>query len=564
VPDPPLSTYIHCLTSWLDRCSKTHGACIRAKSSRLPTRVLDLGTPNSDKTCLREASEIEEQSEKYIALSHCWGASQTCTTTNSTISERKQNISLDSLPPNFQDAVKITKGLGIRYLWIDSLCIIQDNILDWEKESHNMAYVYSNAYLTIAASNASSSCQSFLHQRSPKGLRASFESTDSAGKMHTVYIDSHVRHRNLDSRHFLDGEPLSLRGWAMQERFLSHCVAFYTSTQLFWECQEICATEDGQCNKNLDYLVLMDDIRMRKPNYRISRPFRTYNITRLEDYDIRDYANFLLQIYKKWYHMIELYSGLNLTRYTDKLPAVSGLADTIARMTDDRYCAGLWCLSIQHGILWSRVPRARSNETYGPEVYRAPSFSWESVEGPVTFRRYNALACKPIYEAKYIDHNIECRGADPYGEVLGGSVRIEAPIYEITRYLFHSYASGGKHRIIEFNINDRVLGVDCYLDHEGSNALKRGMVPPFSALIVVVESGTNRAFGRFEKLLGLLLQATGPDRSQFRRVGLIAGRPLDLTSIQVPPNNLLPADTPILTPFTINYKSLPNAEITLI
>ena len=87
----------------------------------------------------------------YIALSHCWGKAPIVRTTKDTLSRRRQGIDTSLLPPAFQDAILIARRLEVRYLWIDSLCIIQDDELDWQTESAKMSTIYQNALLTISA-----------------------------------------------------------------------------------------------------------------------------------------------------------------------------------------------------------------------------------------------------------------------------------------------------------------------------------------------------------------------------------------------------------------------------
>ena len=102
----------------------------------------------------------------YTALSHCWGSEQNFTTTHSTLNERRNSIQYHDLPKTFRDALKVTKAIGLRYLWIESLCIIPDNQQDWEKELAKMGNVYSNAYLIIVGARAASDIERFLSDRS--------------------------------------------------------------------------------------------------------------------------------------------------------------------------------------------------------------------------------------------------------------------------------------------------------------------------------------------------------------------------------------------------------------
>lgn len=105
------------------------------------------------------------EKESYICLSHCWGDFQPIRTTTTNIEDHKKSIPWQFLPQTFQDAIDLTRFLSIRYLWIDSLCIIQDDRDDWAKESAAMASVYGNSYLTISAT-AAANCSKGLYASS--------------------------------------------------------------------------------------------------------------------------------------------------------------------------------------------------------------------------------------------------------------------------------------------------------------------------------------------------------------------------------------------------------------
>lgn len=143
----------HRLEAWIGSCNREHGATCGARrlvSAKLPTRVLDIEF-DSQRVKLVDTSD---QRGAYITLSHRWGGSGVIKTEKSTLAAWQSGISLQALPQTFLDAVLVAKRLKIRYLWVDSLCIIQDSDIDWERESSKMAEIYSNSYLTIAASSS--------------------------------------------------------------------------------------------------------------------------------------------------------------------------------------------------------------------------------------------------------------------------------------------------------------------------------------------------------------------------------------------------------------------------
>jgi len=150
---------------WIEQCRNQHLECETVYSNELPTRVLDLSDCHGPVN-LRLYEPSPSEGAKYVALSYCWGKLGNLTTTMANIAGRKCGISWDLLPNSFRDAVTITRGLGMRYLWIDALCIIQDDKSDWEREAAKMGQVYENAFLTIAADGAEDPTRGILTSRS--------------------------------------------------------------------------------------------------------------------------------------------------------------------------------------------------------------------------------------------------------------------------------------------------------------------------------------------------------------------------------------------------------------
>lgn len=141
------------------------------------------------------------EKNKYVALSHCWGPSQPFILTTASETAFRNGIPFQALPRTFQDAVTITRLLCLRYLWIDSLCILQDDKDDWERESANMADVYRNAYLTIAASNAASHAEGFLQPRAPSSAVCGFDGSDGGRRPIGLFQSYLSTEKSLDWPH---------------------------------------------------------------------------------------------------------------------------------------------------------------------------------------------------------------------------------------------------------------------------------------------------------------------------------------------------------------------------
>lgn len=161
------------LKSWIDECLTSHPACKDVTRS-LPTWVLDVS--NNQVSLFISGN----QRSPYAALSHCWGKVPLIQTTSSTLHDRISGIPWDDLSSTFQDAMTTTRLLGLKYLWMDSLCILQDDQLDWSRESAAMASIYEVAQIVLAANDAPDGTHGFLHDRNlqPVGIIAEHKSIE--------------------------------------------------------------------------------------------------------------------------------------------------------------------------------------------------------------------------------------------------------------------------------------------------------------------------------------------------------------------------------------------------
>lgn len=215
------------MKQWIQVCDKSHDKCSRPKSpekTQMPTRLIQV------KETLRLVDSTSIPPFPYVALSHCWGPlkedQKFCTYTDN-IDQFKTSIEFDRMPSTFRDAVTVTRGLGIDYLWIDSLCIIQDDTQDWATESRRMEQVFSTAHCTLGVSSAKSSLEGFLHNRSLRPcVQLSTKDSD------IMYVCEAIDDFYSD----VDLGELNSRGWVLQERALSRRTIYYTSTQAYWEC----------------------------------------------------------------------------------------------------------------------------------------------------------------------------------------------------------------------------------------------------------------------------------------------------------------------------------------
>jgi hypothetical protein len=194
----------------------------------MPTRLIDVGTADAPSLSLVETAE-ENIKERYVALSHCWGKlskdERFCTYVDN-IEELKKHIPFNRLPQTFKDAVTATRAFNIRYLWIDSLCIIQEDAQDWKLEAGRMEDVFTSAYCTIAASSSTSSLGGFLSKRKDRSV------IGINTKKGPLYLAEAIDNFQRD----VEEGVLNTRGWVFQERALSRRTIHFTSNQVYWEC----------------------------------------------------------------------------------------------------------------------------------------------------------------------------------------------------------------------------------------------------------------------------------------------------------------------------------------
>jgi hypothetical protein len=229
------------IKGWMKTCSEDHPGCTIPDPNYVPFRVLDV----SFDLGLSRVKLVENPTRKvqYIALSHCWGKHVPSTTTRESLEKRKAGISISELPNTFQDAVAMSRKLGVRYLWIDSLCIIQDSPSDWATESSKMHKVYSNATLVLAATRSQDSTHGLFHTRSPsERVVKDFYTIPSTKGSEVVSLNVRLHEDSACHKNFhvantkLENFPLLTRTWCLQERILATRVLHFCDEELVWEC----------------------------------------------------------------------------------------------------------------------------------------------------------------------------------------------------------------------------------------------------------------------------------------------------------------------------------------
>lgn len=359
------------IRKWFDSCRKSHPECrLAGKSRGLPTRVLDVRPIDSTGQPEPKLVSLKGKKAPYVALSHCWGdpnGTQLPKTTSFNIQSRSSGISMSQLPPTFQDAVVLCRKLKTQYLWIDSLCIIQNDKDDWGSESLQMASIYKNARLVISAAGASNCNAGLFSLRNPPDI---YDIAKSDGTRSAVYVRPKTDHQDFTSRKENSRSkchnPLFTRAWAFQERLAARRVLHFCLDEMVWECNSGIRCECG----SLQNTGPLESLKSGQLRLAASRH--------------------LYQSLEHWDEVVRQFTRRKLTYNSDRLPALSSLAEQLGSIKLDGYYAGIWGYSLLegNGLWWRRLPDDTDNSKANvsrTQEYSAPSWSWAACDGEVEF-----------------------------------------------------------------------------------------------------------------------------------------------------------------------------------
>jgi len=384
----------------------------------LPTRLIHI---INDETCTHPTLRLvttRGQRGQYLSLSHCWGTLRPeCITTCDSLQRNLTEIPWDSLPLTFQEAAIFTARLGFRFLWIDSMCIIQDDIDDWRREAANMADIYSNSFLTIAATHGSDGSKGLFSKIPPEFEAFSIPRT---GLKSEVYFRQNLDHFEvfnesmvIGKQTFADIFPLMFRAWTFQELQLSRRSVYFLRSEVQWECLE---AKRCECHPET------------QPTTKTLLTYESRNI------DLRK-APWMLNV-------VKFYVARALSFSRDKLPALAGLARKFERMNPElgRYCVGLWEKTLKTDFCWHVDRRFNSVFKKRPAPWRAPTWSWasidEAIEKPLLIARSSPRCCSAAHpimaKAKLTDvwkAVVILAGPDRFGEISSAHLIISADVF---------------------------------------------------------------------------------------------------------------------------------------
>lgn len=318
---------------------------------------------------------------RYAALSYCWGRSNHFVLTADTLEELQNGFHLSQLPQTLQDAVRVTREIGLRYLWVDALCILQgqdaEAINDWNIEVSKMDNVYRNAFVTISAAAAQNASGGLF-----RGSHCDLPFVDSWASSGPREVALWARATWRNDTPGVKSEPINSRAWTLQENVLSSRVLFYTSFGLLWKYNReiiwVYSGESRACDPARRTRAGATTPSTENARFMMNTSRYVFSVARDGDLSARS-----------WERILELYTTRNLTNPHDKLPALAAIAQRHSKSTGAEYLAGLWKPTFRQDLLWKHHPGLpligvsdagnpmRSNE------YRAPSWSWAAVDGVI-------------------------------------------------------------------------------------------------------------------------------------------------------------------------------------
>ena len=381
--------------TWLTKCLLEHSECPPdlALQAWHPTRLLHIKDNNPLSIHLVTGDKIPKLA-KYFTLSHCWGKNQIIRLLQNNIEQFKQTVPVNQLSTTFRECMEFASSTEIQYVWIDSLCIIQDSGTDKQEQFPLMSKVYPCAICNIAANNSSDGSGGLfrprevcsvmplylaiddmesLVNRPKKSVKSFFKKSFKPFSSTTMGFYVLIGNGELWRTEIL-GAPLSKRAWVFQEYLLARRTIHFGANQLFFEC-----CRDKYCETYASGLPpqLMYRADFATHNKRMKQPLVLY------EFEEKSHP---LGAFFNWGQMVCTYTSLELTVPSDKLPAISGVAQEYQKVTKSRYIAGMWEDTLLSQLLWRATYFVKR-----PDEYRAPTWSWASVDGEVDADTFGEL-----------------------------------------------------------------------------------------------------------------------------------------------------------------------------
>jgi hypothetical protein len=444
-------------------------------------------------------------------------------------------IPISKLQTVFRNAIRLTRGIGIRYLWIDSLCIIQDSQADWMREAAMMSAVYANGACSLAATGFMDGAMGLFAPRQPSLLQPIWVDISD-----DIYFDEDLAfHRGqyllveADCwKEDIEDAPLNQRGWVMQERLLSPRSLHFGTRQLFWECYEMEACEVFSTGlprqlHRVNAKKLLNSLSSARQWDRSSRNPMTQATAEFSGLETSR---------TRWYQIVEGYTQKSLTQRSDKLVAIAGLAAVMQGNLKSRYLAGMWEDKLINELIWS----VSDDETRPrPKAYRCPSWSWASVDSRVKMARWQTCDNRTRALASIAQADVISAGQNDLGSIKDGFLIITGHLGVMRLYRFSELVPRDyKLNQIESWSSDQITldAIDTEYPRFGKERIQAfEVIEPATDdidLTLILDDNLVCFFmptafheqgnGLLARVVGLLLLPSKTSTGEFRRIGMFA------------------------------------------
>ncbi|KIV83444.1 hypothetical protein PV11_05468 [Exophiala sideris] len=528
--DSPVTNAL--IRSWLRKCKTNadgkHDECNKQYANYLPTRLLDVRMALASDRVLLLCSATDpsrfDHDRSYASLSHCWGTwgakENPVLLIENLAARQQQGLELNSFPKTFRDAIRIAGSLGINWIWIDSLCIIQNSTSDWLKGASLMDQTYQHAVLNISADHGEDSRAGCFVERHPLDIRPiQFESSKSKVSWQVTFNGTFRWTRTSPSFH---------RAWIMRERQLARRILHFTNKEVVWEC---CGVGNSSfASESLPggapFKTVFDD----QAKFQTGRLQQTL-------------GDHLEETYALWNDICEDLSRKSLTHATDMPIILSSLAKEFHRvLRTDEYCSGLWRSTLPQSLAWSTISWAPGDN----REYIAPSWSWMSAATDVKLALQSSHRnVLPLAEVACIDN--ELKHGEPYGALRSGILHMDGFLRQV-RLDFEPDGRCNLSVFDRYSDDDdgdtppertRLIGPS-WDDYEGDMCTAELDSPPdnlsivcFAFLVGIDEwiSDNEGMDSNGRTIRAILLELVGGTNGAFRRIGALTLR--DLYSLKI-------------------------------
>ncbi|KAF7568992.1 HET domain protein [Pyrenophora tritici-repentis] len=423
------------IREWLTECKAHHSSCRKTLKSNTPlsARILAIQELGRDNYIVKliPTDHIDLHNEPHLVLSHVWGGVEiACKTTGDKISLYQDiGINFAALPKTFQDAVRITAAIGFQYLWIDSLCIIQDDEEDWQRESAKMAAIFRAGTITLSATiseNSHGGCgltttlAPAMRFRNISGRGPDFAAREIAafGQSPTIVMKSELRHA-----------PVNKRAWILQEKMLSQRILHAMESQFVWQCLGVTESEDG-----------IAEVENQKGNGSIIAAWPDTDSTLQNTQLVGRH-----EINRRWWITVSDYSRRSLTKPIDRYAAMAGIVQLHQELYCDTSIVGLWENDLALHLSWDAYRPRNMTEALREPATRRPSWTWMSFQhGSVAIwppiewddlrrkgQRVGDLGI--VYQAQILQTNIIWSGRPLTSDPSGSTIRIRGIFLRMPR-----------------------------------------------------------------------------------------------------------------------------------